>query len=146
MFRPDPDIRMFKSEYLMHVTCIRYIELAWPDAWFYSDLNGVRVSKGTAGKIKAIQMKHNKWLDIYFPEPRANYQGLFIELKNGYKKLYKKDGTLLKSDHLEAQQHTINAMKAKGYYACFSWSFDHFVKTVDEYLSLDGDRSRVINL
>jgi hypothetical protein len=136
--------RAYKTEYLLHLDCVEYIEMAWPDVWFYSDLNGVRVTKGTAGKIKAIQMKDRKWLDIYFSEPRGPYHGLYIELKNGFDKVFKKDGTLKKSDHLEAQQHTIDEMLAKGYYACFSWCYEHFVKTVDEYLSLDGDRSRVI--
>ena len=133
----------YPSEYLLHKACIEYLELACPDVFFYSDLNGIRVTRGTAGKIKAIQMKYNKWLDIFLPEPRRQYHGLFIELKNGPQKVFKKDGSLKRDDHLEAQQATIDHLIAKDYYACFSSTFEHFTETVNWYLSLDGDKPRI---
>ena len=128
---------MLQNEYALHKMCINYIESQYPHLYFYSDLNGVRVTPGTAGKIKAIQMKDRKWLDIFFPEPRHGYSGLFIELKDGYDVLYTKKQTRRKSEHLDAQEATINAMREKGFLATFCTSFDYFKELVDFYFSDD---------
>jgi hypothetical protein len=58
---------------------------------------------------------------------------LFLELK--ITSPYKKDGSLKKDEHLEAQQKTINDLKLKGYLALFCWDFETAINTITDYLN-----------
>ena len=125
------------TEYDLQKQCVQYIERQFPHIYFYSDLNGVPLHKATAGKVKAIQMKSRKWLDLFFPEPRRGHKGLFIELKKSDGVLYKKGGELRQTEHIQAQQETIEAMKKRGYYAEFITGFDDFKHLIDVYFADD---------
>lgn len=130
------------TEYDLHKSIIQYIELLYPWAMFYSDLNGIKTTKGQGKKIKAIQMKNYKWLDLTIFEPMTIkgvvYHGLIIELKRN---IYDKDGggyrlvngKLPKDNHLEAQQKTIEALRERGYWACFCGGFEEAKLTIDAY-------------
>ena len=85
-----------------------------------------------AKKLKRTRSSHVH-ADLYVMEPRGNYHGLIIELKA--KNIYKKDGTLLKDEHLADQQETIDLLNKKGYKACFCVGFDQAVSTINEYLN-----------
>ena len=108
----------------VHLPCIQYLERQYPNVYFYSDLNGVRVRPKRAGEIKAIQMKNRKWLDIFIAEPRHGFAGCFIELKDGYDVLYTKKDERRNSEHINAQAETIEAMKARGFAATFCTSVE----------------------
>lgn len=82
---------------------------------------------------KSIQKKGFKCPDVLILEPRGGYSGLFIELK--VKSPFKQNGELYSDKHLEGQQKSINDLKAKGYYACFSVGFDQTKQIIDTYFS-----------
>ena len=64
--------------------------------------------------------------------PTKLYRGLFIELK--VKSPYKVNGELLKSDHLEKQQLSLDKLTKYGYCAVFSWGLDETKLLIDNYL------------
>lgn len=85
-----------------------------------------------AKRNKAIQKQGFKCPDLLILEPRKGYAGLFIELK--VKSPFKKNGELLKNEHLEGQMKTIQELNRKGYSACFQWRFETIKKMIDDYL------------
>ena len=69
-------------------------------------------------------------------EPRNEFSGLFIELK--VETPFKKNGEIKAStnDHLKNQLESIEKLKAKGYFCCFSWGFDMTKDIIDNYLKV----------
>ena len=109
-----------------------YLANQYPNVIAISEPSGLRVSMGLARKLKKLRSKHTQ-LDIFIMEPRNGFHALVIELKA--KNIYKKDGTLLKNEHLEDQQRTIDALNKRGYYATFSVGFSETKKLIDDYLN-----------
>jgi hypothetical protein len=66
-------------------------------------------------------------------EPKGKFHGLCIELK--IKSPFKKNGELLKNEHLEGQQKSIFDLQQKGYFAKFSVGFDETKELIDWYMS-----------
>jgi len=125
------------SEYNVHAACVQYLEMQYPEALFYSDLNGIKLPIGLAVKVKRIQHKKHKWLDLFLPEPRRDYNGLFVEIKETPEKLYTKNGEMRKSEHINAQVDTAAELERRGYLAVFAGGFDEFKRIVDWYF--DGN-------
>lgn len=121
------------SEYELQVAVCKYLKYKYPNILFRSDLGGIRLTKGLAIKAKRIQ--HSKGfpdLFIYSQSKDKRYNGLAIELKA--KDIFKKDGSLLKSEHLEHQQRVIDHLNANDYYASFAVGFDEARTIIDNYL------------
>lgn len=123
---------MARPEEKLHFTVCDYLKYAYPKAWFISEASGVRVSMGLASKLKRMRSAGTH-LDLYILEPIGQYKGLFIELKAV--NIYKKDGTLLKNEHVEDQAKTIEVLKTKGYAATFALGFDNSKKIIDSYMN-----------
>jgi len=119
---------------LQKAVCL-YLSKVYPRVLFLSDtIANVKLTMIQASRNKAIQKEGFKCPDILILEPRGNYCGLFIELK--IKSPFKKNGELLKNEHLEGQQRTIDDLNALGYLACFSVGFDETKLIIDNYLKL----------
>lgn len=126
--------RKFK-EYHLQVQVCTYLEYQYPNVQFLSDaISNVKLTAPQQVRNSKIQKKDFKCMDLLIFEPRGKYHGLFIELK--VKSPYKKNGDLYKSEHLEGQSKSIEQMKRKGYYACFSWGFERTKYIIDEYMKL----------
>jgi hypothetical protein len=123
-----------RAEEKLHFAVADYVKLAYPDVIFISDSSGVRVSPGTAKKLKRTRSNHTH-IDIYFLEPRKGKCGLFLELKavDIYQK--KNPELFLKSDHVNDQDRTIKMLNKKHYKACFAIKFDQAKQIIDEYLN-----------
>lgn len=122
-----------RLEESIQIELFRYLAHQYPRVIAISEPSGLRVSKGLAVKLKKMRSNHTQ-LDIVILEPSGPYHGLILELKA--KNIYKKDGTLLKNDHLYDQQTTIDLLNKKGYCAKFVVGLDDAIKAVDEYLCL----------
>jgi hypothetical protein len=120
-----------KVEEQIQKQIFQYLELQYPDVIAISEPSGLRVSMGLAKKLKSLRTSDTH-ADIYILEPNKWYHGLIIELKA--KNIYKKDGTLLKDEHLQDQQKMIDRLIKKGYKAKFAVGFDEAKKIIDEYL------------
>ena len=121
---------MPKPEEKIHIGLCDYLKYQYPKVLFLSEASGVRTSIGQSVKLKKMRST-DVHLDIYIMEP-TRFHGLILEVKA--KSVYKKDGTLLKSEHLEDQQKTIDKLNSKGYYATFVFSLDEGIKIIDKYL------------
>lgn len=125
---------MQHREYEFQKAVCRYISYKYPDVYFDSDtIASVKLTQQQAARNKAIQKKDFKRPDIAIYEPNNHYHGLFIELK--IESPFKKDGTLKKNEHLEAQQKTIEKLNQKGYLALFCWTFEQVESVLNQYFS-----------
>ena len=122
-------------EYDLQVAVCRYLSYQYPDVEYMSDtIANLKLTQTQASRNKKIQKNGFKTPDLLIFEPRNNFCGLFIELK--LETPFKKDGGIKAStnDHLKGQLETIEKLNAKGYKACFSWSFDMTKEIIDNYL------------
>ena len=123
-------------EYDLQVAVCRYLSYQYADILFTSDtIANLKLTQTQASRNKKIQKNGFKCPDILILEPRNNFSGLFIELK--LETPFKKDGQIKASanDHLKGQLETIEKLNAKGYFCCFSWSFDMTKEIIDNYLN-----------
>ena len=124
-----------QPEYQLQVAICNYLKYQYKDVLFLSDtIASVRLTQTQGIRNKKIQKENFKTPDLLILEPRANFSGLFLELK--VKSPFKKDGTLKSDKHLEGQQKSINDLCQKGYSASFSVGFEETKSKIDEYLKL----------
>lgn len=124
-----------QNEFILQKQVCNYLRLAYKDVLFMSDtIASVKLTAPQSVRNASVQKNGFKAPDLIIFAPRGGFHGLFIELK--VKTPYKKDGSLLKSDHLEAQDKTIKELRSLGYYADFSWGFDKTKEIIDWYLSM----------
>lgn len=118
-----------KKEENLQIQVCQYIKLQYPDAIFFSDASGIRLTIGQA--VKAKKMRSGRAIpDIFIAHPNNKYHGLFLELKADA--IYNKKG-VLKTSHLQEQEQMIERLKLKGYYACFAIGFDSTKYLIDDY-------------
>lgn len=121
-----------RLEEQIQIKLFDWLATKYPDVLAISEPSGVRVSMGLATKLKKMRSKHTH-LDFYLLKPVGPYHGLAIELKA--KNIYKKNGELLKNDHLEDQQRTIDQLNKEGYFATFAIGFSEAQTIIDDYLN-----------
>lgn len=121
-----------RPEETLHFQLCDYLKIQYPKVFFISEASGLRVSKGLAVKLKRTRSNHTH-LDLYILEPSGKYHALILELKA--KNIYKKDGSLLKDEHIRDQKHTIDQLNKKGYKAVFAIGFKEGKKIIDDYLN-----------
>lgn len=123
-----------QPEFELQKSICRWLNVQYPKVLYLSDtIASVKLTIPQQNRNKLIQKNGFKTPDLLIFEPNKEFKGLFIELK--VKSPFKKDGTLLKDEHLEFQQKTINDLKKKGYYACFSWSLEMTLDIINRYMS-----------
>jgi hypothetical protein len=123
------------KEESLQIALSRYIKLKFPDVVFTAESSGVRVTIGTAVKMKKQRSVH-KLPDMIILQPSGKFHGLVLELKDGRDKVYKKDGTFLNNKHVQAQLKTLKHLSKIGYYACFVCDIDDGMSTVAGYMKL----------
>jgi hypothetical protein len=120
-----------KKEDSLQKTVCNYLRMQYTQVLFNSDASGLRLPIGLARK--QMDLRSGKGFpDLVIYEPRNSYHALFIELK--IKSPFKKDGTLLKDEHLEEQLEMHNKLRKLGYACEFVWDFDMAKRLIDEYL------------
>ena len=124
-----------QPEFELQKAVCRWLSFQFPKVLYLSDtVASVKLTIPQQNRNKLVQKNDFSCPDLLILEPNKDFKGLFIELK--VKSPFKKDGvTLLKSEHLENQQKTINELKAKGYYACFSWSLEMTLQIISRYMA-----------
>jgi len=107
--------------------------MQYPNVLFRTDLGGVKLTMGQAIKVKRLNGGRRAWPDLFIAACRGGYAGLFIELKNT--NIYRKDGTLLKNEHLSEQAKMLDSLKQAGYQTTFAVGFAGAKDAIDTYLS-----------
>lgn len=121
------------KEETIHQQLCAYIRAQYPTVIFTSEPSGLRLPIGQATKLKKLR-SGSKLPDLWILERRANYGGLFIELKA--EPIHKKNGEY-KTPHVKEQAEVIERLKQKGYAATFAVGFDGARMEVDMYLLQD---------
>ena len=126
---------MKHPEFQLQSQVCNWLKIQYPKVLFASDtIASIKLTPQQQLRNKKIQNSDFKLPDLLIFEPKGSFSGLFIELK--VKSPFKKNGEILKDEHLEGQLKTINDLKSKGYYACFSWSFEMTISIINQYMSL----------
>lgn len=122
-------------EYNIQVMICQYLNIAYPNVMFMSDtIANIKLAIPQQVRNKAIQKQGFKCPDLIIFKPNSIYHGLFIELKAT--NIYKKDGMLLKNEHVEGQAKTIEGLNQLGYCAKFAIGFDEAKEVIDWYMRI----------
>lgn len=129
------------TEYELHCSIIEYIDLTYPNIYYYSDMRGVFLHGKTAKDVARTQMKNGrKWLDLFIVSREIigaqTFSGLFLEIKldrYGKKGYLNVDGTLRKHPHIQAQWQAILYFRAEGFSADFVGGWDEAIEMIDGY-------------
>lgn len=125
-----------QSEEAIHGQVCDYIRLQYPEVIFRSDHEaGRKRHPAEQGKIKRLNSSR-AWPDLFLPEPRSGFHGLFVEIKRDGVRIKKADGNYVKDDHLREQALMLHTLGTHGYFATFGVGFDHCKQIIDEYLKL----------
>lgn len=123
-----------KPEMKLSLKLAEYIQEAYPTCIYHFDTgSGSKLTQGAAKRNKRLN-KWNGYPDLFIAEPRGDYAGLYIELKAV--EIFKVNGELKKSNHLNQQRHMLKSLRTRGYYATWGIGIDSAMKIIDEYLSL----------
>lgn len=118
-------IKIIPSEHDEQVRVIMWSETqwrVWPELkWLFAIPNGGNRSKGVAGKLRAEGVRAGV-SDLMLPSPRAQYAGLFIEMKSLTGKL------------TPDQRVFLSAMAAQGYATAICYGADEAIETLLTYL------------
>lgn len=124
------------SESKVQDAVVRHLKSKYKKVRFISSLTGEKVS-GARTKTRNAKIQHsNGQPDMFIYARRGGYVGLALELKRDGEVIYKKDGTLRKSDHLEEQQEWLDDLTEEGWYAVFSVGLKESVEIINWYLNL----------
>jgi hypothetical protein len=127
-------MRKQQPEYELQVAVCDWLRLKYPSVMFMTDtIAAIKLTPGQARRNKKVQKSGFHCPDLLIFASRGGYSGLFIELKA--ETPYRKDGTLKRDDHLEAQAATIEALNNEGYWACFMWDFERITSLIVDYLN-----------
>ena len=122
-------------ERILHSQICEYLKLQYRDVLFRTDFAaGEKLSMHQAIRNKQLQAVRG-WPDIFISEPRGQYHGLFIELKEQGTKLFLKDGSFTTNAHLKEQQDVLDMLTSRGYMAVFCVGFEQTKQTIDDYLA-----------
>ena len=120
----------------------RYIRIQYPDIIFRSDAGGIRLSKGMASKMAALNGNIRAYPDLFIAKPKIRQtkdgnsfiHGLFIELKKDETKILKRDGGYVADKHIREQAKMLERLERLGYQAQFAVGFEQAKQIVDEYI------------
>lgn len=121
------------SENTVQTWVCSYLRKKYPDVNFRTDKDG-QFARGATLKYKAEHKGRKGFPDIVIAEKNKSYNGLIIELKKGTEKVFKRDGTLRKDDHLADQAFWLEWFRSLGCKAEFAIGYDEAIKLIDEYL------------
>lgn len=119
-------------EYHLQKQVCTYLNNQYPNVMYYSTGIGLGLTLPQAIRNKAIQKDNFHCPDLLILECKKGFAGLFIELKATT--IFKKNGDLLKSEHVENQLKTIDLLKLKGYESDIAIGFDEAKLIIDSYL------------
>lgn len=127
-----------KAELNIQKQIATYLRTFHPDILFRSDLGGIRLTRGLCVQAKLLQDGRHGYPDMFLPEPRGRYHGLYGELKTDAGEVYLKDGiTLRKDEHVAEQWAMIQMLRGRGYAADWWLGYDDAIAKIEAYLALE---------
>lgn len=125
-----------KPEQILSGNVADFISMKYPRVFYRFDVGAdMKLTIGQARRVKSLHKNKNKgYPDLFIAKPNKYYAGLFLELKASNSSPYKKDGSLKKSEHLEAQHEVHQILRESGYEAKFVTGLKEAIETIDEYM------------
>lgn len=124
-----------QAEAKLHIAICDYIRIQYPSVLFTSEAGGIYTNITQARLIKRTRSCVGI-PDLMIFEPRAEYCGLFLEIKADGTSIYKKNGEFTKNEHLNNQREVLQKLINKGYASYFVIGFDMAKSVIDNYMSL----------
>lgn len=124
-----------RKEESLQIQVSSYIRAKYPDVIFTSESSGVRVSMGTAIKMKKQRSSH-KLPDMIILKPMKQYHGLILELKKEGEIVWLKNGSLSTNKHIQEQAETLRELARLGFVAEFAIGYTQAINIINKYLSL----------
>lgn len=124
-----------KIEEQTHIAICDYLRLQYPSAIFTSDSGGIYTNIHQAKLIKRTRSCVGL-PDLMIFEPRAEFCGLFLEIKASGTNIYLKNGDFTSNQHLNNQRLVLQQLINKGYASYFVIGFDMAKEIIDNYFSL----------
>ena len=124
-----------KSESQLHIAICDYLRVQYPSVIFTSEAGGIYTNITQARLIKRTRSCVGI-PDLLIFEPRAEYCGLFLEIKAEGISIYKKNGEFTKNEHLNNQREVLQKLINKGYASFFVIGFDNAKQVIDSYMAL----------
>ena len=128
--------RNTKAEANVHVQVCKYIDKNYPDVIYTSDQSGLKMSIGLAVAIKKTRSKHFKIPDLILLKPSNGFNGLVIEIKKDFDEVYKKDGQMRESEHIQSQWASLKKLAEGGYMAVFGCGYDDCIEIINSYFKV----------
>lgn len=126
-----------RAEAALQIKVCNYLRDNYPGVLFHSDASsGMAVTQGIAAMNKRIQFSSGM-PDLYIFAACKGFHGLFLELKAEGVEIYRKDGTLRKNEHVEAQAIMLQAFRDRGYCALFAIGYENTISIINKYFSND---------
>jgi len=122
-------------EAYVHKEVCKYLRSIDHNMRFISNLAGESFGKGQAMNVRDLQ-SHNGAPDLMIFARRAVWSGLAIELKAENVSVWKKDGTLLKNEHVQEQAKYLEALREEGWRAEFCSGIVAAKKVIDDYFKI----------
>lgn len=125
---------MAKQEERLHLQVAEYLKEQYPKVIFRTDFAaGIKMTINQAKKHKKLQ-SGRAYPDLFIASPRKGFSGLYIELKADGATLYRKDGTLSQTEHIQEQAQVLLDLIKEGYSAKFAQGFEQAKQEIDKYL------------
>jgi hypothetical protein len=134
-----------------------FMRRKYPNAVFTSEQSGLFTGEsfGIAMNLKMTRSSHTH-LDMFVSEPRGGYFGMYLELKQEGRHIYKLDGGFIREketklymgvkievDHLEEQRKSIDLLRSKGYLCFFAIGLDNAMRIIDDYMAMPPTEIKV---
>ena len=119
----DKKMNMRQQEHTMQVMAVYWFRYQYPECLLLAVPNGGQRNKIVAAKMKAEGVLAGT-PDIFIPEPRNGFHGLWIEFKFGKNKL------------TDSQSYVIGKLRKNGYRCEVCYSLEEFLTIVDNYLKI----------
>lgn len=122
-----------QREFQLQCAIAEYLRRQYPRVMFLSDVRAsLKLTIPQQVRSKKVQADGFACPDLMVFEGRRGWHGMFLELKASSP--WKKDGTLLKGEHLANQKAALKRLIDSGYCADFCWDFDTAKDWIDWYL------------
>jgi len=122
-----------RNEDDLHLAVAGFIRSKYPKAEFNVDMSGFKLPPKLANKAKNLRSRR-AWPDLFMPEPRKGYHGLYVELKIEGTQLKRKNGNWSTS-HIAEQAEMLNLLSMRGYKAVFAVGIDEAMRIINQYLT-----------
>lgn len=124
------------SEAYLQISCIKYLNTAYKSVIYSSNVNAAIPLKNRYISKRAKELGNTKGMpDLMIFKANKGYNGLFIEFKAPKFKIYKKDGNLVKSEHLKFQFEIHERLRKEGYFVDVIQNLDKFIELIDWYMN-----------